>query len=430
MTVHSITTSDSPWVIDGSGSWKGNAIAAGDTFEIAAGTYAGRLKLTNMPGTVANPITFTNTGGQAIFTGNSTYTVLMDDNNSYVTIDGSGHAGTTYGIVCRTDQFKIEDRADNITVRYVEFDTSTLIGFRITQVSHITTPNTNITVENCWFHDVVTEGCYLGNNLASATDYILSDIIVRDCLFEDCGEAIDLNGCHGFFAFRDNTILRTVTGGIGALNAAIAVSNSGAAGINGYIERNWIDNCDENGINFVESDGADTETVWIQNNVFLNCGNGAATAKHDGIRIQGAGPTVRAVNNTIRNTGNGTDGRGIRLSETRHYAVNNIVIESDVDDISLAVGVPAGNATNNLTSDTTGGDATTRTTASIAFINEAADDYRLTAASPAVDAGTATDAPTDDYLQNTRDSSPDVGAYEYIAAVAILMSDYRRRRNA
>ena len=51
------------------------------------------------------------------------------------------------------------------------------------------------------------------------------------------------------------------------------------------------------------------------------------------------------------------------------------------------------------------------------FTDYANQDYRLLSTSPARNAGTATYAPADDYAGATRQAPPDIGAYEYIAAV-------------
>jgi hypothetical protein len=47
-----------------------------------------------------------------------------------------------------------------------------------------------------------------------------------------------------------------------------------------------------------------------------------------------------------------------------------------------------------------------------AFVSPNSGDLRLSAGSPALDAGSASGAPTVDILGATRDANPDLGAYE------------------
>lgn len=56
--------------------------------------------------------------------------------------------------------------------------------------------------------------------------------------------------------------------------------------------------------------------------------------------------------------------------------------------------------------------------------NGDADNYRLTAASPMIDQGTGTNAPSDDYFGNTRSGSIDIGAHEYGATGSGVSADF------
>ncbi len=81
--------------------------------------------------------------------------------------------------------------------------------------------------------------------------------------------------------------------------------------------------------------------------------------------------------------------------------------------------MPAANIHHNLTDTVADSeDNTAYTIADMDFVDSGADDYHLQNTSPAVDAGTATDAPADDLDKQSRDASPDVGCYEYISAYA------------
>ncbi|MGO9972231.1 MAG: choice-of-anchor Q domain-containing protein [Solirubrobacteraceae bacterium] len=56
------------------------------------------------------------------------------------------------------------------------------------------------------------------------------------------------------------------------------------------------------------------------------------------------------------------------------------------------------------------------------FADEPGGDYHLTAGSPAINTGTTTGAPLDDFDGALRDSTPDIGAYEYGAAPRPLLT--------
>ena len=107
--------------IDGDVDWKGNPIAAGDTFEVAAGTYACKFELRDLIGTAGNEIVFTNTGGQVIISGNGDQSVRAND-NVYFKILGNGHGGTTYGFSI-TDEFDVKSRfavTENVEIAYID----------------------------------------------------------------------------------------------------------------------------------------------------------------------------------------------------------------------------------------------------------------------------------------------------------------------
>ncbi len=56
------------------------------------------------------------------------------------------------------------------------------------------------------------------------------------------------------------------------------------------------------------------------------------------------------------------------------------------------------------------------------FVNEAGSDYQLAAGSPAINAGTTIGAPSFDLNGARRDAQPDIGAYEYGAALSPLLT--------
>jgi len=128
----------------------------------------------------------------------------------------------------------------------------------------------------------------------------------------------------------------------------------------------------------------------------------------EGIQIQYYSPTDIAV---INNTCVGNTSYGIYVGADSSGDAVNIFVENNIcyNNTAGAFLADAGTSTTQLTN---------LFGVNPLFVNLAGDNFHLTAGSPAIDAGTATNAPSTDFAGNARPqgSSYHIGAYEYVSA--------------
>jgi parallel beta-helix repeat protein len=145
------------------------------------------------------------------------------------------------------------------------------------------------------------------------------------------------------------------------------------------------------------------ENWVIENNTVI-------TDMYQGIALYGA-TNCRIVNNTVmKNPINGhTYTPWIRIDNHKdgRLSTGNIIRNNLTRSISLAAGSTSDH--NIITSDT-----------AAHFVDFAAFDLRLKPTSPAVNAGSTALAPLVDNEEDPRDSTPDIGADEYVPAGALL----------
>ena len=155
--------------------------------------------------------------------------------------------------------------------------------------------------------------------------------------------------------------------------------------------------------------------VTIENNVFGHSTNIAAGSWHYyGLSIENLGPSTKGAMEgfTVRHNTFETPvsiGANGAASNTRWVGnlgswpcVSGVVYKNNVGKACAASDKAVSPASSTQSS-----------TAPFGWRNPAANDFHLTAGSPAIDAGTATDAPATDRDGNARNGAPDAGAYEY-----------------
>ena len=218
---------------------------------------------------------------------------------------------------------------------------------------------------------------------------------------------------NGDTRFRNGLYLSTANN---VVSGCTVYSNSGT-GISIYSEASTTD-CNNNIVSGNISYNNGIRTSTLASGIDIASGTGIQVYNNicygnnsDGIQVDYWSPThVTVVNNTcVGNSGNGI------------YVGNG----TDGDEGGPAVGTLVENniCYNNAQGDFTNlGTSTTQLTNLFGinplFVNLAGDNFHLTAGSPAIDAGTATNAPSTDFAGNARPqgSSYHIGAYEYVSA--------------
>jgi hypothetical protein len=235
------------------------------------------------------------------------------------------------------------------------------------------------------------------------------------------------------------------------------VSNDGAGDIGGegidvkdgsnhvVVRGNYVHDLDELGI-YVDSYGLAQDDILIEGNVVHDCVYGIAIGSERGALLEnvvvrnnivhhnrwvgivihtwdeGYPHPVRGVqitNNTVvYNAVDSSWGGGIAIwnPEARDLTVrNNIVAFNAHSQMDDTTGTGATTFSHNLVFGPTGIAGDRAVVADPLFVDATAYDFHLAADSPAIDAGSETDAPETDYAGSKRPSGPtvDIGAFEW-----------------
>lgn len=198
----------------------GRAPQPGDIIELAAGTH-GRLTFQRIIGSASNPITIrSSASGKAIFSVAATTWITTISGCQYVTFDGTGTAGTSYGLKWLFTGATIPPGAlfiqnynttmpKGLVFRGFEIDGGYTVGGSSTAYNlgiHIRSPAgtkttttssgyygawfDGVTFEDFYVHGIYGEGLYIGPN-AYELSLPLRNIVIDNGLITDCGrEAI------------------------------------------------------------------------------------------------------------------------------------------------------------------------------------------------------------------------------------------------
>lgn len=288
---------------------------------------------------------------------------------------------------------------------------------------------------------------------AAAVGATISGARIEDNTFEQDTYSIELStsllgGAERISGTRivGNTITSSLSRGIGI---TLGNHNAGAnARIdNTLIADNSIGAADGNAINItaeLDDSGyappggdvvANTQVVndvlrlaGSESGIYVS-GNNAATSAPSSVQ----GLTVQ--NDTLVDDGNGTlltlipnspglNGNtitGVTVRNSILYAPNGTPIGTGVVDGGVQL-QPPNVVTHSLISGTGWAGSDGNINAGPGFVDEPGGNYRLTAGSPAINAGTVTGAPADDITGAQRDAQPDIGAYEYGAVPRPLLT--------
>jgi parallel beta-helix repeat protein len=313
----------------------------------------------------------------------------------------------------------------------------------------------DIEVEN--FNETVTNWVLKGLEVTGGQAYGIDVRVTQDITVEDCtaygntrsgiflafsdyptieGNTSYSNGEHGIYdsnsgdypTIRSNDVYDNKDSGI-QLNGDVTQGGDGII-TGALIDSNVIWDNGAGGGSGINCDGVQGSTV--QNNLLY--GNQASGISL--FQIDGGGPSEHdvVVNNTIIQPSGSRWALNIQNGGIDDTALNNILLNAgssgsiDISSDSLPGFVSNNNVVSNaFTTDgsavlslaqwrsATGQDLRSFLAApSALFVNASANNYQLSATSPAIDAGTSTDAPAYDIDGNPRPAGRiDVGAYQY-----------------
>jgi parallel beta-helix repeat protein len=376
-------TSDAPWRTL---QHAADSVAAGDFVTVRAGTYTGFNLETD--GTAVAPITFHAESGVTI---NARNAVTPDGVNlegaDYVVIDGFHIVGLPRaGIRSVTNT--------NAVIRNNVCDNNARWGI-------FTAFSENVLIENNQASRSQAEhGIYVSNSADNPT--------VR-------GNAVWGNNACGLHFNGDLSM-----GGDGLISGALIEDNviydngaGGGSGINcdgvqdSVIRNNVLYNNHASGISLYAIDAAE----GAKNNLVVNNTVLVAAGARWALNIQDGSTGNRVFNNVFYNYGSrgtvdiSSDSLGGFASDY-NATDGRFTTNGGTTVMTLAQWQAAGRDAHSFTS-----------TPDALFVNAAGADYRLLAGSPAIDAGTATNAPAQDIagVGRPQGAGIDLGAYEFFA---------------
>jgi len=401
-------TQQAPWATP---QHAANVVQAGDDVDILAGTYDGF----NIPtsGTKSAPITFHAEPGAIIDTDTTwggANTGINASDQSYIIIDGftfTPKPGSAYW----TDAIRMSgDPYNTVTGNVIENCT---VNMRTVSPGDTGTDSDQLGITMGWLNGAQIlnntvsggwdSGIYVWN---SSSNYTISGNTVYNC----GGNGIHNNGGsegeNGVSRIMTNaTISNNVIHNVGYGIGGQAISCDGV--IDSTISNNLIYNVQAKGISLYQTDAADgSHNDIIVNNTVLTS---AASS-----------PALRMVDNSYDNTvlnnillASGQYAGSIDLESgdltglTSDYNVVNGQFYSDGSSISF----------HNWQNDWGYDPHSFIATPAQLFVNPSGNNYQLSSTSPAIGAGTATDAPSTDIVGNPGPSGKgyDIGAYEYQA---------------
>lgn len=358
-------------------------ISGGDTLNVKAGTYREDVYISGPAGTAANPTTIQAYQGQTVTilgAGVNSGRVKIV-NTSYITFRGFTISNFNQGLFVET--------ADHITI-------SNCIVYNIGQEAiHVHAGSSFVTIDTCTVHDAGVwafdgEGIYIGTGDSSPLDNT-NHVVVKNCtIFNTTDEGIELKiGTHDV-TIDGNLIYNANTVDNGYGGAAIEVNQA----VGSF--QHWDSNPNH----------------IIRNNKIHNVGPGTGAADlNSGIR---AGTGGAYYNNLIWNIN--ALGAGIFVDNQSSDSYTRKIYHNTIDlPGSRAVILNAGTVDirNNI------GPATPNNiaTSSAYYVNKSGADYHLAAGSAPINAGadlTSIVATDIDGTSRLTNSSPDLGAYEYV----------------
>jgi hypothetical protein len=394
-------SADSPWLTIQNAV---NIVQPGDTVIVRAGSYAGFILGWDVPeaGTASKPITFeadpNAAAGSVVINAKNYEThagIDLEPGCDYITISGFtiDDSGGITDSLDHGEGIKVAANNDVITGNTIS---GIVYGFGMIadNATNVALRNNTITGTGNLGDPNYGHGIYLSGSLDGA-------VVQGNTIHDNSYIGIHING-------------DLSEGGVGLVTHALIEDNliykNGQNGINAdglqssVIENNLIYGYQRYGIALYQIDAADgSKNNVIVNNTIVSTVAGAGAA----VRILDGGTGNAILNNILL----GGDDIAVRISSDS--------LSGFVSNYNIGGGVYQSEDSGSIETlaqwrTQTGKDQNTQTaTAAHLFVNAAADNYHLAAGSPALNAGTNTDAAATDIVGTLRPSGQvDIGAYQ------------------
>jgi hypothetical protein len=367
-----------------------DTVAAGDSVTVEPGTYTGFSLGWDKPqdGQPDNPITFTAKPGVVINAKNAHTDDGIDlEGCSYVVVEGFEVAGMPRAGIRAVSG---GTNAIGVVIRGNDCHDNRVWGIFTSHVDGLLIEGNRAT------RSAMQHGIYVSNAC-------VNPVVRGNELAGNAGAGLHMNG-------------DASQGGSGVITGALVEKNvihdngtMGGSGINcdgvqaSRIRNNLIYGEHASGISLYQGDAAlpATDNVVVNNTVIVAAGGRWA------LNVQNGSTGNRAENNILLNLDASHGSIDVdAASAIRFTSDYNVVMDRFTPDDSSFVTLAAWRAMTKQ-------DAHSLIAAPAAlFVNAGANDYHLLATSPAIGAGTASDAPADDLEGHSRASGVDVGAYE------------------
>lgn len=331
-------------------------VKPGDTVCFEAG-QRGSVALRNFSGTISQPITFINTGGQVVFNSTDTHAILIQ-NSRYFRLTGTGDDRSEYGIKIIASGghgVRIGYKSSDFLVDHIEVSAATGTGITALSsgvCSDGSTNNYDYDGDGAYAYDV---GDVIKRGVFTQTNSIFHDNYIHNVKTEGLyiGSSSYSNGAVVACTAGTEIVLDPVLVGVEVYNNRIE-----ATGWDGIQVGSAVDDC--NIYNNDISRDSQANIIYQQSGIMDNPGN-VCDIHHNfisngggtGIYLQGAGGG-NVYNNTIINAGrNGNNrGHGITVNSPKSTNVFSNVIINPLDYAFSVFGTGGGVVqTNTIISD-------------------------------------------------------------------------------
>lgn len=401
-----------------------NVAAAGDTVYVRGGTYHEKVIVKNS-GAAGNYITFSSYPGETAVV--DVRDIKMENyheggftvnQKSYVQIVGFRIVNSNstdnggFGIVCvQSDHCNVKNNQTYNTYRS---------GIMIRSSSNVIVEGNDVELAN---HDGNQEMLAI-----SGSEFVT---VLNNRVHDGGSGAQGGEGISVYYGSRDvlvkgNEVFR-------GPRVGIYVDAYQGNGYNITIDGNFVHENQRSGISIeAEKRGYGLNNIVVVNNiVYKNATSGILLGNWG----YGALNNIFIVNNTVvQNGSEGGGGIGLWNNRAKNVVVRNNLLSQNTQFTIQINGTPPSETTitnnlldgfRNLSGETRG---TNYVTGAPRFVNVSASDFRLDAASPAINAGTDANAPKRDFADAPRpnDSKWDIGAYEFSGTAvtpAVVFSD-------